>query len=575
MTDDDKTPEDATAEGGGSTERLRWILLGLVALVSLAAVISAFNPSPHNGGDNAGYVSLAWSLASQGSYTELWDPAAPAHTKYPPVFPLLLAALMGMGAKTWGALKTVAAVSTVGAAAVTYVWAQERMRMEWAAGVALVMALSQAVVYYSHWILSDPTFLLLTLVGLWALERADDEDAASHWLVLGVAAAGLAYFTRSAGLPLLVALGGWLALRRRWRALAVSAVALGLPALLWWLRARAAGDVQYVAEFWMVDPYQPALGTVGVGGLFARAVGNLGAYVGTHIPSGIVGGGGAPVGVLGVVLVGAAVYGWVRQILREVGPTELFFPLYGGLILLWPEVWSGDRFALPFFPVLLLYAAQTLHREARRMGSTARAVSGLVALAVLLLPAGKAWSEQARQASACTVAVRGGGAWACYGSRMTQFAAAAAWSGANLPEGSVVMTRKPRIFYVLSGLPSRTFPFDRDPAVHLARADVLGARHVLLDQVDNLATHYLGGAIQRYPGAFCAVRGFGQGSGVGTQLLGVLPQADRGRGGTAPDATQVRIQGCPASYVRPGVSPREAYSPPTSSRIPLLDATEP
>ncbi len=538
-------------------------------------MVSAFNPAPHAGGDNAGYVSLAWSLVSQGSYTELWDPSQPPHTKYPPVFPLLLAGLIGLGAKSWGTLKAVAAISTVGAAALTYLWAEERMRMEWAAGVALVMALSQAMVYYSHWILSDPTFLLLTMLALWALERADGDDAAGHWLVLGVAAAGLAYFTRSAGLPLLVALGGWLVLRRRWRALGVSTVALCVPALFWWLRARGAGNVQYVSEFWMVDPYQPGLGTVGVAGLFARAVANVGAYVGTHIPAGIVGGSGAPVTLLGIALVGAALYGWVRQVLREVGPTELFFPLYAGLILLWPEVWSGDRFALPLFPVLLLYAAQTLHREARRLGSTARTVAGLVALAVLLLPAGRAWSVQARQASACTNAVRSGGAWACYGSSMTQFAGAGAWSGENLPEGSVVMTRKPRIFFVLSGLPSRTFPFDQDPAVHLSQADALGARHVILDQVDNLAMHYLGGAIQRYPSAFCAIRGFGQGSGIGTQLLGILQQEDRGEGNADPQAAEVRVQGCPDSYVRAGVSPRGDYSPPRSSTIPLLNGDAP
>ncbi|HSW28723.1 MAG TPA: glycosyltransferase family 39 protein [Longimicrobiales bacterium] len=576
----DRSPGSAGADREGALEpapaeapasgRLRWILLGAVVTLSALLVAGAFVPAPHSGGDNATYLSLAYSLLHDGSYTELFDPARLPHTKYPPVFPGLLALFMLAGARTWVAFKAVAVLSTLGAVALTYLWAERRLGAVWGAGVALLLAVSSAVVYYSHWILSDPTFLVLTLLAVWALERSDGEGAGPGWLVLGVAATGLAYFTRSAGLPLVVALGAFLALRRRWRALGATAVALGVPMLLWSLRARGAGQGEYGSEFWLVDPYDPGQGRVGPGGLLGRFWENLVGYLGTHLPGGVVGVGTPLLGVFGVALVALAVVGWVRAVRRRPGPAELFLPLYAGLILLWPAVWSGDRFVLPLYPLLFLYAALALRELLTPRGKGLASAAGAVAFLVVVLPAVKSWTTSVQDASACSAMVRRGGPFACYGPGIGSFVEAARWAGDNLPEGSAVLSRKPSMFYVLSGLPSRTFPFSDDPARHLALADEVGARYELFDQWDGLASRWVAGAVGAQPAAFCAVHSFGEEGG--TVLLGIRPQDSRGDA-TAEEAENVRILGCPPTFTaREGAE--KAYSP-SSSRIPLLDGLDP
>ena len=95
--------------------RSRLLALAISLFVSAVLVVSAFNPAPHNGGDNAAYVTLAYSLAQHGTYTDLYDPAGLPHTKYPPVFPGLLVVLLLLGARTWTALKAVTALSTIAA----------------------------------------------------------------------------------------------------------------------------------------------------------------------------------------------------------------------------------------------------------------------------------------------------------------------------------------------------------------------------------------------------------------------------------------------------------------------------
>jgi 4-amino-4-deoxy-L-arabinose transferase-like glycosyltransferase len=543
------------------------LFLGVVALVSFGVIATAYNPAPHSGGDNAGYISLAYSLLQDGSYRELYDPVLGPHTKYPPVFPALLAGLMLLGFRTWVSLKAIAALATVAAVALTYLWVERRVGPRWALGAALATALSSAVVYYSHWVLSDPAFLAFTLLSLYALDRADEDERAG-WMALGVAAAGLAYFTRSAGLPLLVALAVWLLLRRRWGALAASALALGIPVALWWMRARAVGAGEYVTEFWMVNPYQPALGEVGYGGLGARFLTNLRGYVGTWLPGGIVGAQGAWVSVVGVAVTALGVSGWAIDARRRRGPSEIFLPLYAGLIFLWPEVWSGDRFALPLYPLLFGYGALFLKEGLARFGRTVPATVGGLALATLLVPATASWTGAVREASACNAAARAGGPFACWGPGVTSFVEAAAWAGANLPDSAVVFSRKPRIFYVMSGVPSRTFPFDTNHWVLLTEADVVRARYVLLDEWDGLAMQYVGSAVRGRPGSFCSVRGFGE----RTQLLGILPAGSGAAAAAAAGGVGVRIMPCPPDFVTGDGS--AAYSS-SSSRIPLLDGLEP
>lgn len=550
---------------------LRWVLLACVLLVNGVLVAGAFNPAPHSGGDNATYVSLAYGLLTTGTYTEVFDPAGLPHTKYPPVFPMLLAALMWLGARTWVALKSTALVSTLAAVGLTYVFAERRLGPWPAFATALLFGASSAVIYYSHWILSDPVFVALTVASFGALHESTSEgERRTWWLAAGVVLAGLAYFTRSAGLPLVAAICVWLTLERRWRGALASGVALGAPALAWWWRGRGAPG-SYGAEFWLVDPYQPTLGKIAPLDLIPRAAANLVGYVTRHGPGGIVGPGGDGVAALGVVLTLGAVYGWSRTVRERVGPVEVFFPLYAGLILVWPEVWSGDRFALPLYPLVFFYGAVALRDVSRRAPILPRAPLAAVAALAILIPAGRSWMSAVADSRACAAAVRAEGPFACYGPGVASFVEAARWSGSALPDGASVLTRKPSHFYVVSGVPSRTFPFDPDPSAQLALADALSTEYVLVDEWDALARMNVGGAVMRRPGAFCFVRAFGQPGAGGAQLLGILqPEA---RSDMRPSENEeVRIALCPSA---PASDPPPDYSLSSTGSIPLLDGLDP
>lgn len=576
--------------------RRDWGLLGVLVVLSVLLVRGVFLASPHSGGDNAGYVALAHALSSGEGYTEVWDPAVPPHTKYPPVFPLLLALAMALGASGWVGLKLVPATAAVVAVAGTFLWSRRRLGSWGGFGVAVVVALSPSLLYHSHWLLSDVPFLAFTLLALWLLEGdrgpgpdtgrgeappaeppsatpAGDASAPVAWtrhlpLILGTAALVLAWFTRSAGLPLAAALLGVLAWRRRWRALSAVGVGVGIPALAWALRGMRAGpgEGRYGSEFFLLDPYQPDLGQAGAADFVARVLDNLSGYGGRFLPETLFGSAGPALAALGVAVVALALVGWVQALRRGPGTAELFVPLYTGLILLWPQVWSGDRFALPLVPLLLVFAVEgvrwlTRSREALRLPVL------LGAAFLVAAPAASDWVRTRDEAAACRGAVAAAGPWACGGDALVDFVAAARWAGEHLPEGSTVLTRKPRIWYLMSGVPTRTYPFTETPGVLLEEAEAAGAHWVVLDYVGGQGARFVGAALGSAPERFCQLAVFGGGDRLPpTRLLGIVP-AGSGAGSTV-EGGQVRLAVCPG--------PPEAATVPSTATpgawgIPLLE----
>ena len=552
------------------TRRGTWILAGIL-LFQTWIVALAFTPQPHTGGDNAGYISLAHSLLDRGAYLELWAPGEPPHTKYPPVFPAVLALAILIGAKSWATLKLVPAFSTVLAVAFTFLWVRERRGLALGVIVALLLGLSESVVYYSQWILSDPTFLALTLAALWALQRGSvDEDpergrgGRGLWLALGLALVVLAYFTRSAGLPLALAAAGWLVLEKRWRPLALFAVAFGLPALLWWLRGGALGGSGYVSEFWLLDPYQPHLGTVGLGGLFHRAGQNLTAYVARIIPGGIVGDGRPFLPPLGLALASLTLVGWVRTLREKVGPAELFFPLYFGLILLWPPAWSGDRFALPLLPLAFYYSGIASLTILSSVPVWTRRVALALPVLVVVLFGSLEWRAMAEEAGRCRELTRTGRSHLCLSPPQGEYFVLAQWSGRYLPEDAVVTTRKPRIFYLMSGVKALAIPLEPDADIFLERMRDGRSRYLSLDLLDRISSYYVYPVVAERLASFCGLVRVGAGGQTGTQLLGVPGDGFGGGSGGGGAGT---LPECPAGMLRSEARTEESLA---DWEIPLL-----
>jgi hypothetical protein len=480
-------------------------LAGLIVLHVMLALL-VFQPAPHTGGDNAGYLTLARSLLERHEYLDLYDPAEPPHTKYPPVFPAILAIALALGLKPWVQLKLLTVGFSALAVAFSYLWIRRRGRPELATGVGLLLAVSPGVLEQSHWVLSDVPFWALTMVAIWAWQYVS--PSLRGRFIIAVAMTVCAYFTRSAGLPLLLAAGTWLALRRRWLQLASFAVVIVPLALWWWLRARVPGGVDdYATQFWAIDPYNPAAGRIGMADLFSRIGDNAGRYLSRHLPVLLFGKEGMlPVS---VSIVALALYGWIMRI-RKPGIGELFFPIFLGLLLVWPAVWSAERFLLPALPFVLFYAGDGLVRVARLMSRHAARLVPAAAAALLILFGIPATSEAIRSGRQCTQIYRAGDRYACLAQPWQDFFRIAELAPRVLPDDAVVLSRKERSFYIVGGVRGRHFPLSPEPTTFFEAAANARARYVVFDGLDGLSQSYLAPVLLGRAEAFCILFSLGR-----------------------------------------------------------------
>jgi hypothetical protein len=550
-----------------------WLQAAALAGLHVILALAVFDPTPHTGGDNAAYLSLGRSLLQRHAYLELWDPLTPPHTQYPPVFPAVLGLLQALGLDSWVAFKLLIVAFSALAVALTYRWLRAWHSAGLALAVTLVVAVSPGVLDLAHWVLSDVPFWALATGALWAWALADGSageaggvpaagstreeggGATSRFKVVAVAALVtlLAYFTRSAGLPLVVAAGLRLALRRRWRDLAVTVGIIGVPAALWWLRGRTAG-VDYVQQFLLVDPYDPSQGRIGVAALVSRVGANAAHYFQRHLPI-LLFGRDAPVLVaLGAVVLALAAAGWVLRVrrvgLRRPGTAELFLPLYLGLLLVWPAVWSGERFLLPALPLLLACAGVAVLALQRWL--SVRAVRWLAAGGVaILIGAGLGGlSRSVDNGFACSRRYLDGDALPCLPPAYADFFHLAEWARDSLPPDAAVISRKPTLFYWFSGRRSRIYPKQREAAAFFRMADTIHSRYLLVDALDALTSFYVVPIIEAYPRGFCMLRATSDGAAV---LLGLTPEAAHLPDDVAPEpqGTELALDRCPATYLAP------------------------
>ncbi len=516
-----------------------WHVALALGLVHLALVLLSILQQPHDGGDNASYLALAQSLAEDGTYRERWDPAARPHTLYPPGWPLILAAALHVGIGPWIGFKVLAALFSAAAVALSYLWARRVSTPGTALGVGVVLAVATGVVDTGRWELSDPPFWAFTMLALLAFARMRDGSAAdevppsapaeaprrkalSAPLVVASIATLLAYMTRSAGLPLVVAAGGWLAWRRGWRSLAVFAATVGPFAVYWWARGRTAGGSSYAAQLLYVNPYHPSMGTVGVGTMLQRILANFVEYATEQLPYLLTGVRlGVPAATLGTAVAVLALAGWGMR-MRRPGVPELWLLPYVGLVLIWPAAWATERFLLPVLPMLLLCAAEPVRLLAARTGRATWV--GAAAAGVIALSAMPRLVRQVERAGECRAAYATDNPFPCMKEEWADFLELSRSLRGALPADAAVLSRKPTLFWAYSGYPSRTFPFDADPDALLAAAREAGARYILLDYMDQVSLLYVAPVLMQRPQAFCVMTGVGPGRAT---LMGIQPGAEQ------------------------------------------------
>ncbi len=380
-------PEDGLVEA----TPWRWAPLGAAGIFLLLglAIWEPFPPGIWH--DDGVYVLLGRSLAEGHGLRYFGVAGAPLAPKFPPLYPLCLALIWKIFPDFPANVSYLAGFNLFILAAgagifVGYLTKVLRLPVPLAFFTTLLAWLSPELWRVALIPLSEPLFLVLLLLALWAGGRAEASPG-RLWILVFLVSSGLALYSRTLGVALFAGGAAAMALRSRWKAAAgtlIGFVALFLPWLAW--TSRAAQTIP--------GPLQDTLGPYGHWWL-SQVVSAPFAFISFLVASGRrvlleifslllpgVSGRGLWLGLLllPLVLIG------LREIARRTLVLPLVLILSLAILVAWP---FGDvRLLVPFEPLIVAAAvlgAWKLWAWSRAKGAVGAGVVGVATAWVVLV----------------------------------------------------------------------------------------------------------------------------------------------------------------------------------------------
>ena len=363
-----------------------WLAAAALLLLSLSLGWITRAPEISIGGDEATYILLSRSL-EHGSYRDEFLPGSPLHAKYPPGTSLWIAGLRQVLGPNVDGVRG-ANLLLLALTAVLLGDAVRRVLGSWP-GIAAagLTALSPPLLNLAGTALSEPPYLALTVVALWATLRAEP-DGGTRWIVVAVAAALASFLTRTVGFTVVATVLLWMLWRRLPRRQIVSAIAVSAAVVGGWFAYTAyAATLTGVASTYGDNlRHVAAPGGTGEGGLLLQAAGNAKEYA-LMLPFTL----GVPTipgtiadNLVAVLILGAAGAAGLLFLVRRWPAAVVYGLLSVTVLLIWP--WPIERLLYPLLPFVFAALVAGSFRLVTMLRPAARgaAIAGSLGLAAVL-----------------------------------------------------------------------------------------------------------------------------------------------------------------------------------------------
>ena len=331
--------------------------------------------------DDSIYVTTAKSLATGQGYRIISLPYEPAQTKYPPFYPILLSMIWRAYPKfptNLIAMMLLSTVVTIVLLVTTWRYLTDHLysAVPLANIVIVLTALNWRTLILATSIFSEMLFAFLSVAALYLAEKYEKERAHPPLALLLGILMGLTFLTRSSGIALMIAVGSYFFVRRRWRQALLPLGVASLFVIGWvvWSYANrttfSTGNATYYTSY--VKDFASILNDVGdhsisakLGAIANIVVENLIGAIVVSIPVVCTGLNYGSVASLSGLSLGLTVgtillfflviaAGFVRHSLRGFRLLHYFVISYLALHLFWPYA-SYDRFLMCVLPFLLLF----------------------------------------------------------------------------------------------------------------------------------------------------------------------------------------------------------------------------
>ncbi len=445
------------------------LIAGALLLLGLVAAGVRFNDQLGGlTGDNASYILLARDLVTGAPY---------GNAGFPWGFPALLTPILAvtrpdniLAAIPW--LKALSILLFVLSLPLMYALFRTRQGALASFTAAALFAVNNTGLLYATDVMTEMPYTFASFGALlyWQLAvvpRPQDCARPFPWRQLLIASVLLTipYYLRTVGLALQIAAVLTLLWRRRFRLAVALGAGLALLALPWLVFSSGAGQPNYVSSLLLRDPYNPSLGQISsLGELLARIWSFARLYITDVFPRMLLPS-PTPGGVLTALapaLVLLLAIGLVLRLLKGVELPEVYVLLFLLVLFAWP--WTGDRFLLPVYPLLLHYVLEAITWFAKQVKKrwcwiSARTVGWQTLAGALIMVAvlPNLWLDGAAAADNARY-LAGNAPASGYTPDWQRYFDACRWLRERTPPGSVVLSRKSTITEIFANRPSVLIP---------------------------------------------------------------------------------------------------------------------
>jgi hypothetical protein len=474
-----------------------------------------FDKKINLGGDNAGYYILGSALATGQGYTNIHTLAKTPHNHFPPGYPAIIAATIKIFSGDILFIKKVNGFFFFMGLVFLFLIIRKITGNDHIPFITVLFLIYNFhLLYYSMIMMSEIPFFFFTTLLIWMFMTTDlRRPAYKNWsFLLLTLILAFTYLLRSTALSLFLAFLVWLSWKRKWEYAGILSGGFILLNIPWFIRSSRLGGNPYIHAMMYKNPYRPEMGHMGFGDWFERIWQNIERYITREIPSGSfdfvqVNNYKDPLTthewVFGIFTVMMILWGLYR--LKKYRELIFFYLLFSfGILLLWPPVWTGIRFVLPFIPLLFfLFVYGLVEVILLAYNRFFRGVSPepvLIVLAVTALFSVRAYAKPAIR----TLEVR---AKRPYPKKYKNYFEIALWSAKHTPDTSVICCRKGQLFYLFSHRYVTGYKNTLNKEEQIEFLKKRSTDYVVLDQLGFSSTgRYLFPAIKRYPNKFKTIK---------------------------------------------------------------------
>lgn len=493
---------------------LLWVYVILTCVVYTSNYERVYDKKVDLNGDNVNYYLLGSSLAAGNGYKNMYSPDNNPNGHFPPGYPAIVATVLTFMSPSIDTVKRANGILLlVGLVFIALASFRFTKNVHLSFATIMLVIFNPSLMRYAVIMMSEIPFVVFSIITLWMVSKMnlDLPWFRNKWFYASLISLGISYYIRTAGIALLAGIALYLIFEKKWKFLMAYMAGLIIIALPWFIRSKMLGlGSSYLSQLIMVNPYHREKGVMGIADFLSRIWSNTERYITREIPIGLY---KYPAfdykseiqqseWILGLLILSVCAFGmWKLTQFRRLVLGYVLGTL--GILLAWPEVWTGPRFIMPLIPVLILLFVNGIYELGFLLISTTKLSKFyFIKMAIALLPliciplVLKTGMKHAKNAASSD-----------YNPRYKRFFQIAQYAAENTPNDAIICNRKGQLFYLFSGRKSVNYAYTKNEEDQIKYMQEKGVDFVVVDQLGySSIVRYLQPAMKKYPEKFPVIK---------------------------------------------------------------------